>query len=86
MWNFEWSWWFGLGISKGSNLILWNFHGWSFVLSGISRSKVKEIKIPGEFQKSIPSNPLLVFRCWSNASSNLQQSTLIKRIFIRRKS
>ena len=27
---------FGLGISKGCNNVLWNFQGWSFVLSGIS--------------------------------------------------
>ena len=32
---------FGLGISKGSNTILWNIQGLSFVLSGISRGKVK---------------------------------------------
>ena len=44
MWNFQGSWWFGLEISKGSNAILWNFQGWGFVLSGISRVKVKEIK------------------------------------------
>ena len=33
---------FGLGISKGSNTILGNIHGLSFVLSGISREKVKK--------------------------------------------
>ena len=32
---------FDLGISKGYNTILWNFQGWSFVLSEIFRSKVK---------------------------------------------
>ena len=42
MWNFQVSWWFGVGISKGSNAILWNFQEWSFILSGISRSKVKK--------------------------------------------
>ena len=31
---------FGLVISKGCNIILWNFQGWSFVLFGISRGKV----------------------------------------------
>ena len=30
---------FGLGISKGSNTILWNSQRLSFVLSGISRVK-----------------------------------------------
>ena len=45
---------FGLGISKGSNTILWNIQGLSFVLSGISRGKVKKMKNPkGGFQKSI---------------------------------
>ena len=36
---------FGLGISKGSNTILWNIQGLSFVLSGISRVKVNKWKI-----------------------------------------
>ena len=35
---------FVLGISKGSDAILWNFQGLSFVLSGISRGKVKKLK------------------------------------------
>ena len=43
---------FGLGISKGSNTILWNIQGLSFVLSGICRGKVKKWKIPeGLFSK-----------------------------------
>ena len=33
---------FGLGISKGSNTILWNIQGLNFVLPGISRGKVKK--------------------------------------------
>ena len=33
---------FGLGISMGSNTILWNIQGMSFALSGISRGKVKK--------------------------------------------
>ena len=33
---------FGLGIFKGSNTILWNIQWLSFVLSGISRGKVKK--------------------------------------------
>ena len=40
---------FGLGISNGSNKNLWNFQGWSFVLSGISRRTVKKWKTPGGF-------------------------------------
>ena len=44
MWNFKGFWWLGLGIPKESNAILWNFQGWSFVLSGISRGKVKRLK------------------------------------------
>ena len=44
---------FGLGISKGSNTILWNIQGLSFVLSGICRGKVKNEKFQrGRFQKS----------------------------------
>ena len=33
---------FSLGISKGSNTILWNIQELSFVLTGISRGKVKK--------------------------------------------
>ena len=40
------------GISKGSNTSSWNYQGWSLVLSGISRGKVKKRKITGVFQKS----------------------------------
>ena len=36
---------FGLGISKGSNTILWNIQRLSFNLSGIPRGKVKKLKI-----------------------------------------
>ena len=35
---------FGFGISKVSYTSLWNFQGWSLVLSGISRGKVKKKK------------------------------------------
>ena len=40
---------FGLETSKGSNTILWNIQGLSFVLSGIFRLKVNKRKIPGGF-------------------------------------
>ena len=52
---------FGLGISKGSNTILWNIQGLSFVLSGISRCKVKKWKIPGKFSKKYILNSPLVW-------------------------
>ena len=39
------------GISKGSNTSSWNYQGWSLVLSGISRGKVKKRKITGFFKK-----------------------------------
>ena len=60
--EFLWVFVFGLGISKGSNTILWNIQGLSFVLSGISRGKVKIWKIPGEFsQKYILNPPVWIF-------------------------
>ena len=50
---------FGLGILNESNTRLWNIQGLSFVLSGIFRGKVKKLKIPGGFQKSTSSTPLV---------------------------
>ena len=45
-----------------SNIILWNFQGWSFVFSEISRGKVKkERKIPGVFQKKVCPQPSCFF-------------------------
>ena len=54
---------FGLEISEGSNTILWNTPGLSFVSSGISRVKLKKIKIAGgeEVRKSIYSTQLFGF-------------------------
>ena len=52
---------FALGVSKGSNTILWNFQGWSFVLSGISRSKEKKINSKGFSKKYVLNSPCLVF-------------------------
>ena len=49
---------FGLGISNGSNTILWNIQGVSFVLSVISRGKVTKWKIPGGFSKKYILNPV----------------------------
>ena len=53
---------FGIGISEGSNTILWNFQRWSFVLSGISRGKVKKRKNSWGFQKNILNPRLFFFR------------------------
>ena len=54
---------FGLGISMGSNTILWNIQGMSFALSGISRGKVKKWKIPGRrvFKKVYPQPTVCIF-------------------------
>ena len=54
---------FDLGISKGSNTILYNIHGLSFVLSGISRGKAKKWQIPGGrgFKKVYPQPSCLDF-------------------------
>ena len=59
MWNFHESLFLTLEfLRKGSNTILWNIQGLSFVLSGISRDKVKKVKIPGQFsQKFSPPPP-----------------------------
>ena len=57
---------FGLGISKGSNTILWNIQELSFVLSEISSGKVKTWKIQGVFSKKyiptpLPPHPVRIF-------------------------
>ena len=46
----------GLKISEGCNTILWSFWGSSFVLSGIFMSKVKTLKVPGDFSKKYVLN------------------------------
>ena len=43
---------FGLGISKGSNTILWNIQELRCVFSGSSRDKVKKWKVLGEVSKT----------------------------------
>ena len=43
--------------TKKSNTILWNIQGQSFVLSGISRGKVKNEKFKGFLQKVYPQLP-----------------------------
>ena len=42
----------GLKISDACNTYLWNFSEWSFVLSGISKGKVKNLKFDRVFQRS----------------------------------
>ena len=65
LWNFQ----------KGSNTTLCNFQGWKFVLSPISRGKVKKWKIPGSIQKSMPSTTLVCF--FLEKQPNRQHSQLI---------
>ena len=60
MWKFQGS-VFSLGISKGSNTILWNIQALRFVLSGISMGKVKKWKIPGFSKKYILNPPFGFF-------------------------
>ena len=48
---------FGLGNSNGCNTILWNFHGWSFILSGICNGTVSNLKIPVVFLKKVCHQP-----------------------------
>ena len=62
---------FGLWISKAYNTILRNIQELSFVLSGISRAKVKKWKIPGGSKKYILNPPVWIFtggiaRCWAH--------------------
>ena len=48
----------GVAISKASNTILWNFLGWSFLLSEISRGKVETFQ---EFFKKVYPKSALFF-------------------------
>lgn len=64
MWNFNGSWFLdGVGISKGCSKISWNFQRWSFVFSGIPKSKATTLNIPGIFPKKyvLAQLPLLEF-------------------------
>ena len=49
---------FGLGIFKGSNTVLWNIQGLTFVFSGISRVKVKNKKFQGVSKTHILNHQL----------------------------
>ena len=48
----------GLGNPNGCNTILWNFWWWSFILSGVSKGKVTNLKFPGVFFKNVCPQPL----------------------------
>ena len=43
--------------AQWANTILWNIQELSFVLSGVSRGKLKKWKIPGGFSKNYILNP-----------------------------
>ena len=70
MWNFDGSWFLVFEIPAECNTILFNFQGWSLILSGISMGKVTNLKIPGIFFKNVlnhsppphppPTPPLLI--------------------------
>ena len=51
MWSFQGSWFQAFKISEGCNTNLWSFYGRSLVLSGVSSSKVKNLKILGGLQR-----------------------------------
>ena len=51
------------------NLILWNFQGWSFVFSGISRSKVKKMKYSRGGSKNFALKPPVFF--WNNPTHSM---------------
>ena len=78
MWNFQGSWILALefptDVTQIGNTILWNFHGWSFVLFGISKGKVKKMKNSRFFflNKYVPDRPPPPVRFFSGiAQSNL---------------
>ena len=70
--EFPWVFVFGLGISKGSNTILWEIQGLSFVLSGISKDKVKKMK-----------NSLAVFTKVSPQSLFFLEKPILTFVYIR---
>ena len=51
----------GLEIPKGCSTILWNFLGWNFGFSWISKDKMANLKIPEIFWKKYVSNTHLIF-------------------------
>ena len=61
IWNFQGSWFLALKFPMDLTKMcgIYRHQGWSFVLSGISKGKVKKWKIPGGFQKKYVLNPPL---------------------------
>ena len=58
---------FDLGIFKESNTVLWTCQGWSFVLSGISKGKVKMKYFRGVKRSMSSTSPsLFVFFFWNS--------------------
>ena len=61
MQNFQRSWILALEfpryVAQIDNIILWNFQGWSFILSGISKGNVKKQKILRVFSNMYILNP-----------------------------
>ena len=74
-------------ISRGYLKMEWSFQGWSFVLSGISRAKVKKWKIPGVFQKSMsspshpPPSPTYLFFFWNSPIKFPGPTAQVQEIF-----
>ena len=67
MWDFQGSLLLVLEFPRYlSNTILWNTEGLSFVLSGVSRGKVKKWKIPGGVSKKYILNPPCLNFFWNS--------------------
>ena len=66
--EFPWVLVFGLGNPNGCNTILWNFQGWSVILSGISKGKVTNLKVPEVFFKKVcpqSTHPSALLPVWT---------------------
>ena len=72
--EFPWVLVFDLGRSNGCDTIWWNFQGWSFILSGISKGKVTNLQIPGVFfkKKYVLNTPCLDFFWYSPIQEHVQ--------------
>ena len=73
----------GLKISDGCNTILWIFQGWSLILSGISRDKLKNLKIPEGFKKLGPQSHSVCFYFWNSPFGLENYSLSLLFIFIK---
>ena len=65
---------FGLGISKWSNTILWNIQGMSYVLSGISRGKVKKVRNSRGVFKKVYLQPPCLDSFWNSPFQGICKS------------